>query len=100
MRTQFGQKILLDLAQRSQGMECIKMDAYPCKTIPNLELIITHVTELGRLHNVIKNYVYSDNEHCGHVAKALRFDLLQEINSYHVYINMWVSNNNRIRHRI
>lgn len=86
--------MLLNLTQRSQGVECIKMDAnQACKVIPKLEYMIIHVTELGRLHNVIKNYVNLHNKHCGRVADAFRFALQKEINSYYVYINMWVCNN-------
>lgn len=62
-----------------------------CITIPNLEFVVKHVNELGRLHKIIKDYVNADNEHTGLVAKALRFSLQGKINSYYIYVNKWVS---------
>lgn len=62
------------------------------KMIPNSTLIKANVIECRRLHNVIKEYVDAKNEHCkGHVAKAFRFVLQKEINSYYAYVNKWVS---------
>jgi len=61
-------------------------------TIPNLEFVIKHVNELGRLHKIIKDYINTDNEHTGSVAKALRFSLQETVNLYYVYVNNWVSN--------
>lgn len=61
-------------------------------TIPNLEFVIKHVNELGRLHKIIKDYINTDSEHTGSVAKALRFSLQEKMNLYYVYVNNWVSN--------
>lgn len=63
-----------------------------CITIPNLEFVIKHVNELGRLHKIIKDYINTDIEHTGSVAKALRFSLQEKMNLYYVYVNNWVSN--------
>jgi len=62
-----------------------------CFTIPNLEFVVTHMNELGRLHKTIKDYVNAGNEHSGRVAKSLRFSLQEKINSYYFYVNNWVS---------
>lgn len=61
-------------------------------TIPNLEFVIKHVNELGRLHKIIKDYINTDSEHTGSVAKALRFSLQEKMNLYYVYVNNWVCN--------
>lgn len=89
-RIQFGQELLLNLTRCSQGVILHTIDTHVYKTIPNLEFIVTHLTELGRLHNTIKNYINANHENCGRVVKTLKFVLQKEINSYYIYVNKWV----------
>lgn len=92
-RIQFGRELLLNLTQYGQGMKWVKSDNdTTCITIPNLEFVVKHASELGRLHKIIKDYVNDDKEHSGLVAKALKFSLQEKINSYYTYVNKWVSN--------
>eukprot|EP00102_Acyrthosiphon_pisum_P013929 XP_008183718.2 PREDICTED: gamma-tubulin complex component 3 homolog [Acyrthosiphon pisum] len=93
-RLKYARELLLSLTQFGQGIKWVKSDNdNTCIIIPNLEFVVKHVNELGRLHKIIKDYVKTDNEHFGRVAKALRFSLQDKINSYYVYVNKWLSAN-------
>ncbi|XP_022162682.1 gamma-tubulin complex component 3 homolog [Myzus persicae] len=93
-RIQFGRELLLNLTQYGQGMKWVKSDNdTTCITIPNLEFVVKHASELGRLHKIIKDYVNDDKEHSGLVAKALKFSLQEKINSYYTYVNKWLHAN-------
>lgn len=83
----FGQKLLMDLAHCSQGKEWIHPHVYSC-----LEFMTSYIDEFVRSHNVIKDYVNIDNIYVGRVADALRFVLQNELNSYYINVNIWVSN--------
>lgn len=87
----FVRELFLNLTRCTEGAEWIKADADARKTIPNLEIMITHVTEIGRLHYVIKDYVNTNRDDFSSVAKALRFDLQKEIDFYYAYTNTWAS---------
>ncbi|VVC25605.1 Gamma-tubulin complex component protein [Cinara cedri] len=87
----FGQELFLNLTRCTEGEEWIKADANTCKEIPCLEFLKTHAIEIGRLHFVVKNYINSIQKNCSRVIKALRFDLETEIDSYYVYVNIWIT---------
>lgn len=85
--------MLSNLIQCSQGAKWIEMNANKCEMIPGLEFMVDPVTELGHLHNIIKDYVNKVNRKCcGRIIKALNSALEKEINSYYAYINTWVNN--------
>ncbi|KAL4132123.1 hypothetical protein QTP88_009332 [Uroleucon formosanum] len=93
-RIEYARELLLNLTQFGQGIKWEKSDNHnTCIIIPNLEFVVKHVNELGRLHKIIKDYVKADNQHIGSVAKALRFSLQEKINSYYVYVNKWLGAN-------
>lgn len=87
----FRQELFLNLTRCTEGTEWITVNVNASKAIPNLEFIIAHVTEIGRLHYVIKDYINSNKENFSRVVKALKLDLQKEIDSYYVYINTWVN---------
>lgn len=90
---QFGRELILNLTQYGQDMEWVKSIINATSiTIPNLEFVVTHVNELGRLHKIVKDYVNIVNEHNGCVAKVLKLCLQEKMNSYYVYVNKWVRN--------
>lgn len=92
MRTlDFEREIFLNLTRCTDGAEWIKADAAACRAIPDLELTMTRVTEIGRFHYVIRDYLNSNRDDFSSVVKALRFDLQKEIDLYYVYTSTWVN---------
>ncbi|XP_050057726.1 gamma-tubulin complex component 3 homolog isoform X2 [Aphis gossypii] len=93
-RIKCGRELLLNLTQYDQDIKWMESDKETALiTIPNLEFVIKHVNELGRLHKIIKDYINTDSEHTGSVAKALRFSLQEKMNLYYVYVNNWLRAN-------
>lgn len=85
-------QLFSNLMQCSRGAKRIETDANAVEMIPGLEFMVDPITELGRLHNIIKHYVDEVDETCnGRTVKALRTALTKEINSYYAYMNTWAS---------